>query len=292
MCAYPYIKEPHGVSRLSTMYDQDRRNAATPFGCGRCLPCRINRARIWQSRLLLEQSVSNSSAFVTLTYDDDHINRNWHLDKKDLQNYLKRLRGYFESGTIRHFAVGEYGDVSWRPHFHIAIFGMVAIPTTVLSNCWRDGFVMVGELTAQSARYIAGYVVKKLTNPKDTRLEGRPPEFATMSLKNGGIGYGAVKVIAEKLKKNPYLKLNGVLKQFNIGKRGLPLGRYLTKKLNEELGADEAVINRDLWDYQEDLFNKHLREDVCYYQSIVDEHCHDRHVMEKRKKIYKQRKTL
>lgn len=48
-----------------------------------------------------------------------------YLSKRELQLFMKRLRKYldkYEGQKIRFFATGEYGPLSFRPHFHILLF--------------------------------------------------------------------------------------------------------------------------------------------------------------------------
>ena len=62
------------------------------------------------------------SCMLNLTYDDEHLPKHGQLLKTDLQKFFKRMR---KSGfKFRYVASGEYGDVSKRPHFHIALFGV------------------------------------------------------------------------------------------------------------------------------------------------------------------------
>lgn len=36
---------------------------------------------------------------------------------------MKRLRKYLEPVKVRFFACGEYGDNTYRPHYHLILFG-------------------------------------------------------------------------------------------------------------------------------------------------------------------------
>ena len=96
------------------------------FGCGQCMPCRVNKKRIWTHRILLESYEYTDNVMITLTYDDEHMPRlddgRGILVPKDLQSWLKRFRKAIEPQRIRYFGVGEYGDESWRPHYHVIVF--------------------------------------------------------------------------------------------------------------------------------------------------------------------------
>lgn len=112
-------------------------------GCGQCLPCRINRRRVWTHRMILESMSHSSSTFVTLTYAPEHIPqghidkkgheyKEWSLNPKHVQDFMKRLRKAYAPLKLRQYIVGEYGEDTYdkqgnfspgRPHFHIALFG-------------------------------------------------------------------------------------------------------------------------------------------------------------------------
>lgn len=75
-----------------------------------------------------------------------------------------------------------------------------------------------------------------MTMRNDPRLKGRDPEFSTMSLKPG-IGAGAVSEIASTmLQFNLDASQSDVPVTLRHGSRQLPLGRYLRRKLREEIG--------------------------------------------------------
>lgn len=96
--------------------------------CGQCLECRMQYARTWADRCVLELQSHESSYFLTLTYDNEHVNwtddyMHMTLRKKDLQDFHKRLRDRLDY-PIRYYASGEYGDITKRPHYHDIVFGL------------------------------------------------------------------------------------------------------------------------------------------------------------------------
>lgn len=234
-------------------------------GCGQCTPCRLNRRRLWTSRLMLEAMAHTNNAFVTLTYDQERFPPGGSVNPDHVQDWLKRLRFEIAPTRIRYYLVGEYGDSTFRPHYHVALFGLPTCvrgrtehrlssccgPCDLVRNTWGFGGVDLGELTMQSSAYIAGYVTKKMTKADDPRLEGRAPEFARMSLRPG-IGALSIPEIAKTVQDSMYedtLKAEGdVPVSLNRGRRSMPLGRYLRRKLREEIGrsADtpECVVGR------------------------------------------------
>lgn len=85
----------------------------------------------WCFRLDIEKRYSDSSFFVTFTYEDDFLvyaDDEPCLCKRDMQLFFKRLRKALKGDTIKYYCVGEYGD-KWRPltpkgrpHYHALIF--------------------------------------------------------------------------------------------------------------------------------------------------------------------------
>lgn len=228
-----------------------------PCGCGQCLPCRINRKRLWVHRLLLESVSHASSCFVTLTYNTDTLPSGSTLIKSDPQKWLKRLRKAVAPTKLRYYLVGEYGDQSFRPHYHAAIFGLDPLVAGgpdgmagLVQSTWAKGHTYVGDLSPQSASYICGYVTKKMTKSDDPRLNGRLPEYSRMSLRPG-IGAPAMEVVATSFGDAhlEYLRTNmDVPNVLQHGKKKMPLGRYLKSILRQNLGygrksTDEALQN-------------------------------------------------
>lgn len=207
------------------------------YGCGQCLPCRINRRRVWVSRMMLEMQQHAHSWFVTLTYDDAHLPEDKSVSKRELQLFMKRLRRTAFGDKIRFFGVGEYGDISQRPHYHIILFGLA--DPGVVQQSWSFGMVHVGTLTEASAGYVCGYVTKGMGKRGDARLAGRHPEFAIMS-RRPGIGAGAAEEIARVVTSKGgarYVVQNGdVPGVVRAGGSKWPLGRYMLEKVRREAG--------------------------------------------------------
>lgn len=205
------------------------------FGCGQCMPCRLNHRRMWTMRLVLESYLHPASYCCTLTYDEEHCPVS--VSVRDAQLFLKRLRKRMEPLRLRYYLVGEYGDNTYRPHYHAALFGL-QFPDYV-QECWGQGHCDVQPFGPLGAQYVAGYVTKKMTSKSDPRLEGRAPEFARMSLKPG-IGAGAAEVIHES-------RGTEVPSVLRMEQKLWPLGRYIRGKLKcitGEVGEDSGFMSR------------------------------------------------
>jgi len=218
---------------------------ATSHGCGQCMPCRIKRRRIWTHRMMLEAAVHPASSFITLTYNDQ--NNPGTLVPSHLQLWLKRIRkGY--GAPLRFYGVGEYGDITERPHYHVALFGHDPKHHYAVERTWDYGYSYTGELTLHSAQYIAGYVTKKLTATNDPRLNGRYPEFARMSLRPGIGAPGLSQVAAALQNKHGWDEITrtadvpGMLRH---GGRTMPLGRYMRLRLRQEMNFTELTQSEE-----------------------------------------------
>lgn len=228
---------------------------SVPFGCGQCLPCRINRRRQWMWRQFLESLCHDENAFVTLTYADEHLPKNGSLEPLVLSKFIKRLRKAIYPRSVRYFAVGEYGDENGRPHYHLSLFGLSGRTNHVLRrvehygcsqliwDSWGFGGTDVQEFNDHTAQYVAGYVVKKLTDKSDPRLKGLHPEFARMST-NPGLGAKAMETIASQLNGVHLDNLGDVPHQLKVGRKSIPLGRYLLGKLRENVGFTDEYIQK------------------------------------------------
>lgn len=286
------------------------------FGCGKCVPCLITRRKTWIHRLLLEQKLHKQSSFITLTYDDKHIPPGGSLVPKDLTNWFKRIRKEYYPSSLRYYGVGEYGELSERPHYHIILFGGADClqwptrrgkpcpcpPCSVYQRSWRKGFVYVGDVTEKSIKYVASYVSKSTHKRGSSILAGRHPEFARMS-KNPGIGAGQKKAIVDFLTTDigcTFIERNGDI-PFSIqhGKTSYPLGNYIRRQVRKELGHDEKAPPEALQKQKENV-QELLREneidpslkDYSLSSALRSVFAQQVSIIENRSKIFKQKKEI
>lgn len=146
--------------------------------CGKCISCKLSHSKDWALRIQHEAQTSQKSAFLTLTYNNENLPANKSVDKREVQLFLKKLRKRIQI-EIRFFACGEYGDTkttNHRPHYHIIILGYdfpdkkfyktsssgsKLYRSQLLETLWTKGFSDIGEVTFQSAAYVARYTLKK-----------------------------------------------------------------------------------------------------------------------------------
>lgn len=237
--------------------------------CGKCLPCRMKQRRVWTHRIMLEAAQWRSNAFVTLTYADSHLPQDGCVSVRAMQLFIKRLRS--RGRTFRYYCVGEYGEETLRPHYHLALFNFdqcyrgqtdltraVCCKTcTDIAEAWqRQGSVQVAFLEPASAAYIAGYVTKKATRkPLPPHLA---PEFQRVSTRPG-IAHNAMYDIADVLlKHNLECSIDDVPHTLQHGTKHMPLGRYCRGKLRKMIGRDERCPQAVLEKAKEEL--RPLRE--------------------------------
>lgn len=192
--------------------------------CGRCVGCRLARSQEWATRCQHEASLWERNVFVTLTYAPEClpvVGGVATLRPRDFVLFMKRLRRL--KGKVRFLQAGEYGSLG-RPHHHALLFncdfpdrevllekGRRGAPHTLyrsreLEGLWPLGYSSLGEVTFESAAYVARYALKKVgclpgeevRRPGGDRVPpsadggvgaGRVGEYMTMSLKPG-IGAG------------------------------------------------------------------------------------------------------
>jgi len=96
------------------------------------------------------------------------------LNYVDVQNYIKRLRkhlslklGSYE--TLHFYAVGEYGPVHFRPHYHLLLFTNSDKVAEVLRYChdksWKLGRSDFQRSAGGAGSYVASYVNSLCASP-------------------------------------------------------------------------------------------------------------------------------
>lgn len=97
-----------------------------------------------------------------------------YLNYVDVQNYIKRLRKHLKTAlgsyeTLHFYAVGEYGPVHFRPHYHILLFTNSEQIPKVLRQChdksWKLGRSDFQASRGGAASYVASYVNSSCSTP-------------------------------------------------------------------------------------------------------------------------------
>lgn len=174
-----------------------------PLPCGYCLECVLEKAKQWSIKCSAEAKMHSKKCFVTLSYNNEHLPHTEEglntLKIKDLQDFFKRLLKHNPECKIRRFWSAEYGYTGTRasnggnPHYHCVIFGYVPndlVPrkyhkdgdywdykSKSLMKIWGKGFVVVSEVTPESAGYTARYTMKKAGIKPQKRGKYPNPKF-------------------------------------------------------------------------------------------------------------------
>lgn len=207
----------------------------------------MDRARDWATRIHHEAQLHEANSFLTLTYDPAHLPIDQSVSVRTLQLFMKRLRKAV--GKVRFFGCGEYGEQHWRPHYHVIIFGHdfpdkklwrrapsghYLYRSASLEKVWTLGNCEIGNVTHQSAGYVARYVIKKVTgdaadqhytrfNEITCDLTRLKPEFICMS-SNPGIGRGWYDKYADDAFPSDFVVIEG---------KKHPVPRYYKKQLGD-----------------------------------------------------------
>lgn len=151
--------------------------------------------------MVAESKNHKDTVFVTLTYSPEYLESIgkprdgiFSVDKKEVQNFLKRLRKNL-SRRIRYFACGEYGETSHRAHYHAIIFGCSVSDASIIDKSWQPrGFTKTVQANSKTMAYVARYCTKKnygLAYKDWLDEQGLAREFQLQSNKPG-IGYCAI----------------------------------------------------------------------------------------------------
>lgn len=225
--------------------------------CGKCVSCRMARAREWSTRMLHELSYWEKAGFFTLTYTDDNLPfasqvsylqflnepdevvrrevyaRGSSLCKRDLQLFFKRLRKAIDPNQIKYYACGEYGEKNGRAHCHAIIFGLDDTDVPLVESCWAYGNVHCGTVTYDSCRYVADYVGKSYSGALALEIYGH--RTIPFQIQSRGIGLRYAEDNKDKIIYQEGITIHGA-------QVGIP--RYYKKKLELDL-SDKAVEHED-----------------------------------------------
>lgn len=138
--------------------------------CGHCIECANEKANNWLVRNYYEQQAHDEKCFITLTYAKNP----YVLIKKDLQDFIKRLRFHLSKQNIkiRYFGCGEYGTLKGRPHMHLIIYGWedkkakfkewnkkgnAIFESELITKTWGKGITSYQEFNEKEIAYVSLY---------------------------------------------------------------------------------------------------------------------------------------
>lgn len=165
--------------------------------------CRIRRRTEWTTRLYHEMGYHNDSKFVTLTYELSPVT----LNPSDLQKFIKRYRKD-QGCKCKYYAVGEYGSITNRPHYHLILFSDLPIKDSDIRKNWGLGITSTDDCNRETIQYVAGYIEKKLLGNDAVKYKeaGLYPPFSRASQ---GLGKSYIEANARQIKENLDITING-----------------------------------------------------------------------------------
>lgn len=181
----------------------------------------------------------NECYFLTLTYNDFFSDGKLH--KNHVRNFIKKLRSLYRGIKFKYFLCGEYGEKTNRPHYHLLLFGIdlgklsfykmsgnnALYFSSKINELWKFGYVVIGNLTFNSAFYTARYAMKK------NKLQ------ETIQLQSQGIGKQYFLDHVNEIIKSGYIS-------FNMIKYKIPryfLFRLYKKMVDEKTYRDYVLHN-------------------------------------------------
>lgn len=234
------------------------------------------------TRGLHELATAGPSCFLTLTFDDEHLPKDWCVSVRDMQLFLKRLRraGF----PLRYLACGEYGDINQRPHYHAILFGQIfkrgstevepsrsGLPQwthPVVEAAWgHQGRIRIATAERDSIAYVSGYIYKKQSYGEKLvalpeQLPGMPfPVYRTqpfvLASKNPGLGLNYFAANAENIIARGNVVSHG---------REVPIPRYYLKqvmpkglKTSDFLGPQLAALYPEQERLKQQTYDRNLR---------------------------------
>lgn len=274
-------------------------------GCGKCPDCLKNKQKELALRLQydLKSPRCIDSLFITLTYDDSHLEYDVvnektgeiyalpSVNKSTVQKYLKRVRKALDYDTnkteLYYYLTGEYGATK-RPHYHAIIYllGENTVKCNLhdaLKNNWKlcDWSQLSDEKCFQSTKSIASnmYVAKHQVK----RCQGTAFQAPYFQLRSKGIGYEFFnnRKDVEFLQRNMYLILDNKYK--------VPAPRIYLDKLDLHRSELEIMkLQQEQQDKELISYNNYVREQKILYPSLtIEEITKNFYNSELNKEIYK-----
>lgn len=155
--------------------------------CGSCLTCRRTQATWWSHRIQHDVAALDrlgiGSSFVTLTIESETTPV---LRKSDLQKFFKRLRKRRPDYPFRYLAIGDYGETTFRPHYHALLLGFPPELDADVRKSWKFGFADIEPIAAGNINYVVRYMQTHTPSQRKRFVDAGLQE--PFSLKSRSIG--------------------------------------------------------------------------------------------------------
>lgn len=174
----------------------DKRVKAVPFGCGKCIECRQQKAREWQVRLHEELKDDDRALFMTMTFSDEAFEmfkKEYKLTEanevaaKAIELFRKKWHWHYKEG-IKHWLVTELGHGKHSEahksteRLHLHGFLWTEKNAAEIEKIWGFGWVDTGEYVNDKS---IGYCVKYVSKVDPVHKEYTSKVFASKGLGKG-----------------------------------------------------------------------------------------------------------
>lgn len=210
--------------------------------CGWCLNCRVDKRNFLEDCCNYEFNNFGCGAFVTFTYDDNHIPMVTSpidfkirptLRRDDVKKFLYRLRSKIRYSGIntklcnpkfKMLYVGEYGDEFQRPHYHFLFFGLDFMACEKLFyDSWQLGLIDSLPIKDGCFRYVLKYLDKQLHGDYKKQIYDDNNVESPFSYHSINFGKGLFTKQIDYIEKNNY--------SYKVGAFARPLPNYYKKQL-------------------------------------------------------------
>ncbi|QGF19346.1 replication initiation protein [Antarctic microvirus TYR_006_V_SP_13] len=278
MCLYPRIIKNRKYTATQKNGGHpppvcDNRILAIPVGCGNCMECRKQKARMWNTRLQEEIKESKNGKFITLTFSDESIkelteeirrkanktieeikeNKIEDKEKEKIQREINKTNGYGLDNqiatiavrrwlerhrkrtkkSIKHWLVTELGGNNTE-RIHLHGIIWTEEPLKIIEEEWKYGRMWKGkEKNGKIENYVNGQTINYMTKYV-TKLDVKHKYYKSIILTSAGIGKGYIK--SHNYDNNKYREeeeTNETYRNENGSKSNLPI-YYRNKRYTEE----------------------------------------------------------
>jgi len=227
--------------------------------CTKCNGCQKDRTIEWGIRCHHEAQQHESNQFLSLSYDKKNLPKDKMLDRRHLQLFFKRLRKN-TGQKIKFMYCGEYGERTWRAHYHAIIFGLEIDDLTYcktgkngdplytskkIDATWGLGMVICGHVSFASSQYVAKYINKRSHILK--RLREASNFVAPFGQSSQGLGIDWLKKYYKDVYPNDYITIDG-------NKYKVPKGydKWMEQNHPEELKEVKRNRYKKMMEYQKE----------------------------------------
>lgn len=192
------------------------------FKCRKCATCKLFKRYDWLKRIDIEREKWKYLFFITLTFDNEHINKNKFISR-ELSYWIKnqKKKGNLPQ-NLAYIAAAEFGEKTFRKHYHILLMcnefifydleafknsarNNIIYTSSFLNEIWDKGNINSVQIVDSKAcfKYILKYTTK-LKNKGEkliiSRGFGKPWNFQLKKLTPENLPTSLSKAAKQKIR--------------------------------------------------------------------------------------------